>query len=125
MIRKKTRVVVLFGGRSPEHDVSVITGLQTLEALDPAFFDALPVYIAPDGQWLTGGSLRQRSLYIPGPNERKELVPVALHIGPGNRPHLIRQPRFPWQRAKEIPFDVALPAFHGLIGEDGNIQGLL
>ncbi|HXW31152.1 MAG TPA: D-alanine--D-alanine ligase A, partial [Xanthobacteraceae bacterium] len=41
----KQRVAVLFGGRSPEHDVSIVTGLQALEAIDSARYDAFPVYV--------------------------------------------------------------------------------
>ena len=61
----KQRVAVLFGGRSPEHDVSIVTGLQVLNALDTAKYEAFPVYIATDGAWLIGDGLRNRASYLP------------------------------------------------------------
>ncbi len=67
----KTRVAVFFGGRSPEHDISVITGLQALEALDGDRFSSFPVYVAPDGKWLLGDALRSRAVYIPRENTLK------------------------------------------------------
>ena len=52
--RNETRVAVFLGGRSPEHDVSVITGLQALQAIDQERFVAFPVYVTPRGEWLVG-----------------------------------------------------------------------
>jgi D-alanine-D-alanine ligase len=124
MNNKKLRVLVLFGGRSPEHDVSIITGLQTLKALDPDRYEPLPLYIAPDGTWLTGKALSERSTYIPGKTVLNNLVPVTLDLTPRKNPVLITLPRSFWQKSKAIEFDVALIAFHGLIGEDGGVQGL-
>ncbi len=124
MVGNKLKILVLFGGRSPEHDVSIITGLQTLKALDPERYEPIPLYIAPDGTWLTGNALLERELYIPSKDSLKNLIPVTLDLTPRKTPALIRlSPSF-WQRNKPIEFDVALIAFHGLIGEDGGIQGL-
>lgn len=125
MSSKKTRVLVLFGGRSPEHDVSIITGIQVAGALDPAKYEAIPLYIAPDGQWLIGAALLNRATYIPGPEQMKSLTPVALNVVPGKQPFLRTLPRSFWQGSKKIEFDVALLSFHGLIGEDGGIQGMM
>jgi D-alanine-D-alanine ligase len=124
MTHTKTRVLVLFGGRSPEHDVSIITGLQAIAALDPARYDAIPLYVAPNGAWLTGAALLQRANYIPGPALQESLTPVTLDLTPRQSPALVTLPRSFWQKSARIEFDVALPAFHGLIGEDGGIQGL-
>jgi D-alanine-D-alanine ligase len=125
MMTRKKSVLVLFGGRSPEHDVSIVTALQVLNAIDPEFYEAIPVYISFTGQWLTGKPLLQRSTYIPGADALKELVPVSLHIGAAERPHLVTQPRSILQRSRSIGFDVAIPSFHGPVGEDGRVQGLL
>jgi len=125
MTSKKTRILVLFGGRSPEHDVSVITGIQVAGALDPALYEAIPLYIAPNGQWLVGKSLLDRNTYIPGPEQMKALTPVALNVVPSSQPCLKTIPNSFWQRSEVIEFDVALLSFHGLIGEDGGIQGMM
>ncbi|MDD3370983.1 MAG: D-alanine--D-alanine ligase, partial [Alphaproteobacteria bacterium] len=76
----KLKILVLFGGRSPESDVSIITGLQAIKALDPEKYDPIPLYIAQDGQWFTGDALLERSFYIPGPEGRKLLTPVTLDV---------------------------------------------
>ena len=51
---KRKKVAVIFGGRSPEHDVSVVSGLQALSALNNDIYEAFPLYIAPDGKWYIG-----------------------------------------------------------------------
>ena len=56
----KTRIAVFLGGRSPEHDVSVVTGLQALQALDQTRFDPFVVYVKTDGDWLVGPGLDDR-----------------------------------------------------------------
>jgi D-alanine-D-alanine ligase len=124
----KTRVAVLFGGRSPEHDVSVVTGLQALQAIDQERFDAFPVYIATDGNWFIGEALRRRSIYLPRGSTLAQLDSVSLDVCPNVEGHgrlLFRQKRGVLRTPSPIEFDVALLAFHGLFGEDGRIQGLL
>jgi D-alanine-D-alanine ligase len=115
----------MFGGRSPEHDISIVTGLQVLNALDPEEYDLIPLYISTAGQWFTGDSLLQRDIYIPGSEQLKELLPVSLHIGVGTRPRLVSPSNSIFRRGPTVEFDVAIPAFHGLLGEDGRLQGLL
>lgn len=122
----KTRVAVLFGGRSPEHDVSVVTGLQALNALDGARYEAFPVYIATDGAWFTGDALRQRASYIPDEATRKSLSRVDLDLSAGKG---VLTPRGGGgglfaRKPDPIAFDVALLAFHGVNGEDGGLQGV-
>src|SRR3954470_13505098 len=123
----KTRVAVFLGGRSPEHDVSVITGLQALEALDGDRFDSFPVYVAPDGKWFLGDALRSRSSYIPRENTLKSLEGVTLDLWPtveGRGRLLPVKAGGLFSKPKVIEFDVALLSFHGLFGEDGRMQGL-
>jgi len=123
----KTRVAVFFGGRSPEHDISVITGLQALEALDGDRFDSFPVYVAPDGKWFLGDALRSRSTYIPRENTLKTLEGVTLDLWPtveGRGRLLPVKSGGLFSKPKVIEFDVALLAFHGLFGEDGRVQSL-
>lgn len=121
----KTRVAVLFGGRSPEHDVSVVTGLQALNALDAAKYEAFPLYIATDGAWFTGDALRQRANYIPDEALRKTLIRVDLDLSAGKGVLTPRSAGGLFAKApKPIEFDVALLAFHGAMGEDGPIQGV-
>lgn len=122
----KKKIAVFFGGRSPEHDVSVVTALQAMQALDPSLYDAFPVYIAPDGRWLTGDALRNRDNYIPDRNLVSQLTEVTLDLSaPLKKGGVLIAKKAPFLgQAKQIEFDCALLAFHGLFGEDGNMQGV-
>ena len=123
--RNETRVAVFLGGRSPEHDVSVITGLQALKAIDQERFRAFPVYVSPRGQWFVGDALADRRNYLPDARTESELTEVTLSLGEPGRGLLVpkRTSLFGRQRAA-TEFDVALLAFHGIAGEDGQMQGL-
>src|SRR5688500_3194620 len=79
--RNETRVAVFLGGRSPEHDVSVITGLQALAAIDQQRFAPFPVYISPRGQWFLGEALAERRNYLPDTRLQRELTEVTLSLG--------------------------------------------
>ncbi len=125
---KKT-IAVFFGGRSPEHDVSIVTALQAMSALDRSLYDVVAVYLATDGRWWTGEKLMERSFYLPGEAELAALQQVTLDMNANGRPALIAANTSLLSRAMfsrqagRIEFDVAVPSFHGLVGEDGQIQG--
>lgn len=120
----KKRIAVFFGGRSPEHDVSVVTGLQVLQAIDPGRYEAFPVYITPDGKWLIGDALRKKDNYLLDKNSLKQTQQVTLDNTAGRTGRLVQVKKPLLGEAKAIEFDVAIPSFHGLFGEDGNFQGL-
>lgn len=123
----KKRVAVFFGGRSPEHDVSIITGLQALHAIDQQNFSTFPVYVTPRGDWLYGNILRDRRVYLPKGATLEQLHSVTLDVRPNvdGIGRLLFQSTSGFQRVPPpVAFDVAFLAFHGLFGEDGRIQGL-
>lgn len=125
----KKKVAIFYGGPSPEHDVSVVTALQILGAIDPQRYDAFPVYISPDGRWFVGDALKDRANYLFDLEAIRALTPVTLDVnrsgGMGSKGRLL--PTKPKLFGPKIiaEFDIALPAFHGLYGEDGNFQGLM
>jgi len=124
---RKTRVAVLFGGRSTEHEISIVTALQVLDAFDSTRFETLPVYIDQEGYWFEGEELRRRENYFPTPELKQKLCRVRLT---GDLlPELVEaEPKKGWFGRKEprrFPVDVFFPAFHGSYGEDGCIQGFL
>src|SRR5216684_3955034 len=123
--KNETRVAVFLGGRSPEHDVSVITGLQALKALDQERFVGFPVYINPRGAWFVGEALAERRNYLPDARTQAELTEVTLSLGEPGRGVLVSKRAGVFGRRATTQFDVALLAFHGLGGEDGQMQGLL
>jgi len=122
--KNETRVAVFLGGRSPEHDVSVITGLQALKAIDQERFAAFPVYVSPRGAWFVGNALTERRNYLPDSRTQAELTEVTLSLGEPGRGVLVPKRTGLFARRSATEFDVALLAFHGLGGEDGQMQGL-
>jgi D-alanine-D-alanine ligase len=125
--QQRCNVAVLFGGRSTEHEISIITGLQILDAFDSTRFNAFPVYIDHDGLWFMGDALRNRTTYIPTAEAKEYLQRVQLICDPGSQ--LIAPPKksglFSKSTQQEYPVDIFFPAFHGTFGEDGCIQGVL
>ncbi|HXV73413.1 MAG TPA: hypothetical protein VD713_01660 [Sphingomonadales bacterium] len=121
------RIAVIFGGESVEHDVSILTGLQFLSALDPAQYDGFPVYVDPKGRWWGGEALRERTFYPL--TAAKEGLLARLHLPlaavRGRTPHFTAGKKGLFGGEKAIPFDIAVPAIHGSNGEDGTLQGLL
>jgi D-alanine-D-alanine ligase len=117
----KKKVAVIFGGISPEHEVSVITGLQALKNLDKDKFIGIPIYVAKNGECFTGDKLLQIETY-------KNLLAI-----PDNSQRI--QPYLNMQRkgfqttggllkGGVINVDVIFPCFHGGTGESGAFQGL-
>lgn len=127
MALRSLQVAVVFGGRSVEHDVSIITGIQACEVLS-ARHRPLPVYIDRAGNWFAGERLRDLDTYRDG--ELDDLA-VSFDVGRGmlvpagsrQRGRLGRIARA--GAAEPIRPDVVLPATHGTQGEDGCLQGLL
>jgi D-alanine-D-alanine ligase len=127
---KRMRIAVLFGGRSVEHEISVISALQLILAIDPEKYDVTPVYIAPNGQWYTGTELLERSFYRSVPAALGRLQEVTLLPKPGigglmkigSTVDLAKQALS--IESNIIPVDVFVPVFHGQYGEDGCMQGL-
>jgi D-alanine-D-alanine ligase len=129
----------VFGGRSVEHDVSIITGLQACEALQERH-EPVPLYIDRDGRWFTGASLREIATYRAG---TLVATPVSLDLSTGTlRPGGQGVDAPPEERRRGIfgggrerpseagdpvvpRLDVVIPATHGTQGEDGCLQGAL
>lgn len=123
----KQVIAVVFGGRSVEHDVSILTGLQFLEALDPTRYSGLPLYVDPLGQWWTGDALKNRSNYpVEGSAGKLTQVELDLAAPASERPRLSFQKKgMLGEKTAYIEFDLIVPAIHGSNGEDGTLQGLL
>ncbi len=127
MTQKKV-IAVIFGGRSVEHDVSVLSGLQFLEALDPGKYQGLPVYVDPLGQWWTGDALTKRAHYPIKGDAQKDLQQIMLDLATpaAGRPQLLAFNKgLMGEKRTAIPFDLMVPAIHGSNGEDGTLQGML
>jgi D-alanine-D-alanine ligase len=119
-------VAVLFGGRSLEHDVSVVSGLQILHAVDPELFAPMPVYIDQAMRWWIGEDLWHTEAFKGGGPDRSRLTEVTLSAGFGTSA-LVPIAALPAAigTTGPIPIDVFIPVLHGTFGEDGCLQGLL
>jgi D-alanine-D-alanine ligase len=120
--KSRLKVGVLFGGRSAEHEVSILSARNVIAALDPEVFEAVPIAIARDGRWLlqsTDRLLREkgdpRGARIDG-----GAAEVTLFERPGTHGLVERG-----TSARTHALDVILPIVHGPMGEDGTLQGLL
>ncbi len=124
------RVAVIFGGRSVEHEVSVITGHQAMDALEVAGFAVLPIYVTKDGGWYAGRSLHNLTLYADRGLDvarLRDVARVSLSPDPTIR-ELIHSPQTAsrlFGRPPSLWADVFFPTIHGTYGEDGTLQGLL
>jgi D-alanine-D-alanine ligase len=110
---RKTRIAIVFGGSSPEHDVSVISASQLMDAIDVRHFEVIPVHMGWDNLFRTGPALRDIARYRP--------VPAGLQLvqfGWGDRgAQMVIEGQDP------TPIDCVVPVLHGTYGEDGRIQG--
>jgi len=121
----KYRLGVIFGGRSVEHEVSIVTGFQTMEAVHRDRFDVTPIYLNRDNVWYIGDLLGSIAFF------RQDHPPINLltRVLPCPDPsrgklHLIEAESGLFKKRKEITLDVILPATHGTFVEDGCLQGL-
>ncbi|MGI6172780.1 MAG: D-alanine--D-alanine ligase family protein [Christensenellales bacterium] len=123
----KTDVAFVFGGRTCEHDVSIISGIQALGAANTETYNAFPVYIDGDGAWYIGDALRNIDFYTKFDAKQVKRV---LPFGEGGKLLLMEYPEeraklFSKGRAILATADVAFLVMHGMNGEDGTLQGLL
>ncbi|MDE6224213.1 MAG: D-alanine--D-alanine ligase, partial [Alphaproteobacteria bacterium] len=120
----KIKVAVFFGGKSFEHDVSILTGIQVIQAIDITKYEPFPVYVDSDGYWWTGAELLDTKNYPITDALKSKLANVSLQVGEATiRPSLkiVNATLF---GKKRISFDIAFFAFHGAEGESGAFQGL-
>src|SRR5712671_46592 len=147
MAGKKLRIGVLFGGRSGEHEVSLLSAASVLNAIDRKKYDVVPIAISKEGRWLTSGEsqrLLQGEQQAENPRHLRagdpERTPGAAVLARGDsvivppEPAAGRHSLIPFESShtpdrrpahQEIDVDVIFPVLHGTFGEDGTIQGLL
>jgi len=116
-------VGVIFGSRSPEHEVSIVSALQVMDFLSKRH-TVVPIYITKEGRWLTGDKLLNAAAYKNLDLKDPDLKPVILSPDPGFR--LIKNPlgKGLLGKPEEVKLDIVFPVLHGLHGEDGTLQGL-
>jgi len=120
----KKNIGIFFGGRSVEHEISIISAMQAMKAIDSEKYDVTPVYISKDGEWFTGNWLR----YFDNFRNLKETLKNSVKITPSlnaGEGLLLSYPKGFMKSSKVVAkIDVAFPVFHGAFGEDGCMQGV-
>ena len=120
----KTNVGVVFGGRSVENEISVITANQTIQAMDREKYNIIPIYITKEGKWYSGEALFDVSNY----RDTKKLLAMCEEVymkpiyGDTN---LYRTKKGFFGKEAVAKLDVILPALHGTNCEDGTFQGVM
>lgn len=114
-IFNRVRIAVLFGGRSAEHDVSILSATNVMKALAPEKYEPLPIFVTHEGRWLLS-AFDDGTLMRPSSGTEVSFIP-------GGRGQAIALPAS--GAPYEIPkIDILFPVLHGLHGEDGAVQGL-
>lgn len=125
----KMQLGVFYGSRTCEHDVSIISAVQLMRAVNREKYDVIPVYISKQGEWFTGEALFEMSTYTNFDPMKKGVVRVNLDITAGSGALTrIEHGKGLLGKDKEVVvarIDCAIPVFHGMHGEDGTVQGLL
>ena len=120
----KTTIGVFFGGRSTEHEISVISANQAINAIDKDKFDVVPVYITKQGKWYTGDALLEISNYRNTASLLEKCQEVYMKPIYGNY-NLYKAKKSIFGSDVFAKFDVVIPVLHGSNGEDGIFEGVL
>lgn len=120
----KIKVGVMFGGKSVEHEISIISALQAIASMDSEKYDVIPIYITKNNEFYVGPSVGEIGSYINIPSLLKESTRVIL-VNDGGLVKLIKYPAKRFGSSYVDYIDVAFPIVHGTNVEDGTLQGFL
>ncbi|MDE5836437.1 MAG: D-alanine--D-alanine ligase, partial [Paramuribaculum sp.] len=120
----KTNIGVFFGGRSTEHEISVISANQAMHAIDRDKYNVTPIYISKDGKWYTGEALFDVANYRNTEELLKKCEEVYMRPVFGDR-NIYKSKKPMFGNGVVASLDVAIPVLHGSNGEDGTFEGIL
>lgn len=118
------KVGVIFGGRSVEHEVSVITGMQVIENMDKEKFLPIPIYITKEGKWLSSESFKNFKTFKDGDFSSAKNVMLGCDYGDFNL-YINPESKSMFDKKVYERLDMVFFALHGTNGEDGSCQGLI
>ncbi|MDE7387704.1 MAG: D-alanine--D-alanine ligase [Muribaculaceae bacterium] len=122
----KTNIGVFFGGRSTEHEISVISASQAMAAIDRSAYDVTPVYITKEGRFYTGDALLDVKNYRDVPALLRRCTEVYMRPVYGDYNLYPARKAGLFGSSKPVAtLDVAIPVLHGSNGEDGTFEGIL
>ncbi|MFH0800406.1 MAG: D-alanine--D-alanine ligase family protein [Pseudomonadota bacterium] len=114
-MKNKLQVGVVFGGRSGEHEVSLVSATSVMSALDKGKYDVIPIGVTKDGRWFAGEG-------VMGDLKGGKTPPAEAEVS--ILPEPSRKGLFNLKSGKITPIDVIFPVLHGTYAEDGTMQGL-
>ena len=120
----KTNIAVLFGCRSVEHEVSIISAVQAMRAIKREKYDVTPIYVTKSGEMYTGNALFEIENYRNLPELLKQSEPVLLARKNGGV-YMVFENSGLFNKKKDIKVDLAFPVVHGTNCEDGTVAGYL
>lgn len=119
----KMKIGVIFGGRSGEHEVSLVSANSVMKALNPEKYEIIPIGITRRGSWVVGVKPEALSDFNPDQKEAsKSIGKVNLSFAPGNKGLILSDGV---NNGAKVELDILFPIVHGTYGEDGTLQGLL
>ncbi len=116
-------IVVAFGGVSPEHEVSVLSAMQVIAALEDSQYNLIPLYVSKSGRWLTGKPLLELENYQDLDALIEEATPCTFTHNELGKPVLQGIDSGWFQSPESYTIHAVIPAFHGSEGENGSFQG--
>jgi D-alanine-D-alanine ligase len=116
---------VIFGSRSVEHEVSIVTAHQVMEAIDKEKYEIIPVYISKEGNWFSGNKLLKIESFKDTLSLLKSRLEKVYIASDPSIKSLVRVSGGWLKKTSLLEIDVAFPLVHGTYGEDGTLQGLL
>ena len=117
-MKSKLRVGIIFGGRSGEHEVSLVSAASIIHALDRTKYEIVPIGITPEGRWISSPD----GLALLKEKAGLDKMPERILLPEPQRQGLVSAPEL---RTEGERLDVVFPVVHGTYGEDGTLQGLL
>ena len=125
----KKQIGVIFGSRSCEREVAIISAVQLMRHADREKYDIIPVYISEDGNWYTGDKLKEIQTYKPFHPDQKGIIRVFPDLSSGSGALLTVRKDFGLFARERTEIAARIDAYiivmHGLNGEDGTLQGLM
>ena len=118
----KIKVGVLFGGKTTEHEVSVITAVQAMGFLDKDKYDVVPIYLTKENEMYTGAPLKEMDVYKDFDLLKRYCTNVVMYNKGGA---FVLQKKRGFFKSIVADVDIVIPAVHGYNMEDGNVEGML
>ena len=118
----KTRVALMFGGKSVEHEVSVISGIQAYLSMDTEKYEVIPVYLTKKNEMYVGEKIGQIESYKNIDELLKNSQRVIM-MNENDKVALVPHPPKMFGKAKPMDIDIVFPVVHGTNVEDGALQG--